>query len=121
MSGIYLDYQATTPLAPQVAQVMQPYLGGNFGNPHSRDHAFGRRAAQAVEEARQSVAKSIGARPSEIIFTSGATESNNTAIKGVVRDGRRHVILSATEHACVLAAAKSIGGCSVLAVDNAGL
>ena len=79
---IYLDHNATTPLAPEVAVAMAPYLGAEFGNPSS-DHALGRRARQAVEEARASVAALIGAAPNEVVFTSGGTESNNLAIRGV--------------------------------------
>jgi cysteine desulfurase len=101
---IYLDYQATTPLDPRVAEVMQPYLGGLFGNPHS-EHIFGWEAAEAVDRAAGAVADLIGASPREIIFTSGATEANNLAIQGVARSAARrgdHVITTAIEHKCVL-------------------
>jgi cysteine desulfurase len=103
----YLDMQATTPLDPRVLEAMMPYYATMYGNPHSRTHAYGWEAEQAVEKAREQVASLIGADPKEIIFTSGATESNNIAIKGVPRFYRRgkkksHVITTATEHKCVL-------------------
>lgn len=102
---IYLDYQATTPLDPRVRAAMEPYLADKFGNPHSAGHRFGWEAEAAVDVARGQVAGLINARPDEIYFMSGATEANNTAIKGVGlaygRD-RRHLVTVATEHKCVL-------------------
>jgi cysteine desulfurase len=102
---IYLDYQATTPCDPRVVQAMLPYFTEKFGNPHSRNHAYGWESEEAVEKARKQVADLIGADEKEIIFTSGATESNNLALKGVAhfyKDRKDHVITVATEHKCVL-------------------
>lgn len=103
-SPIYLDYHATTPVDRRVFAAMAPYFTTHFGNPHSR-HAFGWQAEAAVAHARGHVAKLIGARPEEIVFTSGATESNNLAIKGLARSRSArgaHVITVATEHHAVL-------------------
>ncbi|KAM7200156.1 cysteine desulfurase [Rhypophila sp. PSN 637] len=104
---IYLDMQATTPLDPRVLDAMLPFYTGFYGNPHSRTHAYGWESEKAVEDARQHIATLIGADPKEIIFTSGATESNNMSIKGVARffgrsGKKRHIITSQTEHKCVL-------------------
>lgn len=102
---LYLDYQATTPTDPRVVEKMLPFFGERFGNPHSRTHHYGWDAEDAVEDARAQVASLIGATPKEIIFTSGATESNNLAIQGVGRfykDKRNHIITCVTEHKCVL-------------------
>ena len=104
---IYLDHQATTPLDPDVLDSMRPFTGDAFGNPHSSDHSVGWKAAQAVERSAANVADLIGADAGEIIFTSGATESNNTALLGLAKRstakaGRDRVLLGATEHKCVL-------------------
>jgi len=102
---IYLDYSATTPVDPRVAQKMIPYLTEIFGNPASRSHAFGWKAEEAVEEARGHVAALINADPKEIVWTSGATEGNNLAIKGAAhfyKTKGRHLITQKTEHKAVL-------------------
>ncbi len=102
---IYLDYQATTPTDPRVVEAMLPFFSEAFGNPHSVEHAYGWEAEAAVEGARAEIAALIGAEPREIVFTSGATESNNLAIKGAGRFWRvekPHVITAASEHKCVL-------------------
>lgn len=104
MTSLYLDHAATTPLAPEAFEALRPWLLDHYGNPAS-DHAFGRAARQAVERARAQVAALIGAGVDEILFTSGATESNNLALKGALEfrglDGA-HVISARTEHKCVL-------------------
>jgi len=102
---IYLDYQSTTPTDPRVVEEMLPYFYSKFGNPHSRSHAYGWEAEEAIEIAREKVASLINANPKEIIFTSGATESNNMALKGVARfykEKKNHIITVGTEHKCVL-------------------
>jgi len=103
--GIYLDNQATTPTDPRVVEAMLPFFTERFGNPHSTGHAFGWDAEEAVEKARGQLAALIGATSREIIFTAGATESNNLAIKGAARfhrERRPHVVTLASEHKCVL-------------------
>ncbi|MFQ5958306.1 MAG: aminotransferase class V-fold PLP-dependent enzyme, partial [Alphaproteobacteria bacterium] len=106
---IYLDYQATTPVDPRVLDAMLPYFCDKFGNPHSISHSYGAEAAEAVEKARAEIAALIGADAREVIFTSGATESNNLALKGVARfyadkykGKRNHIVTLATEHKCVI-------------------
>ena len=108
---VYLDYQATTPVDSRVLDAMLPYFREKFGNPHSTSHALGREAAEAVEHGRSQVAALIGADPREIVFTSGATESNHLAIKGAARFLREHcnrVVTLATEHKCVLESARRL-------------
>lgn len=106
---IYLDYQATTPVDDRVMEAMTPYFTQAFGNPHSTSHSYGWEARDAVEVARGQIATMINADPREVIFTSGATESNNMAIKGVGRffAGRKsHMVALKTEHKCVLESIK---------------
>jgi cysteine desulfurase len=125
---IYLDNHATTPLDPRVLEAMLPFLQGKFGNPASRSHSFGWEASKAVDLARQQVARLIAASPDEIIFTSGATESDNLAIKGVAeasRDRGRHIVTVVTEHKAVLDSCKHLEHCgfevTYLPVQNDGL
>lgn len=102
---IYLDHHATTPVDPRVVEAMLPWMTSDFGNPHSRTHAAGRRVAEACDEALQRIAQRIGSQADSLLVTSGATESNNLAIQGVMRhprQSRRHVITAATEHPSVL-------------------
>ncbi len=111
-----MDYQATTPVDPRVFEAMRPYFCELFGNPASKSHSYGWRAEDAVEKARRQVAELIGAQPKEIVFTSGATESNNLAIKGVVdgyADRGNHVITVATEHKGVLDVCKHLKNAEV--------
>ena len=108
---IYLDYQATTPVAREVVDAMLPYFTENFGNPHSTQHEVGRASSAAVEQARKKVATMINAEPHEIIFTSGATESNNLAIKSIAKnyfDQDVQIITCITEHKCVLESCHSL-------------
>lgn len=108
---IYLDYQSTTKTDPRVVDKMLPYFTEQFGNPHSRSHSFGWEAEEAVENARSQIASLIKANPKEIIFTSGATESNNLAIKGTAnfyKEKKNHIITVVTEHKCVLDACRHL-------------
>jgi len=108
---LYLDAQATNPMDPRVLDAMLPYMTSLYGNPHSRTHAYGWESEKAVETAREHIADLIGADPKEIIFTSGATESNNISIKGVARfykSKKKHVITTQTEHKCVLDSCRAL-------------
>ena len=125
---IYLDSHATTPVDPRVVEAMLPYFGEVFGNAASRNHSFGWAAEKAVARAREQVAELIGASPREIVFTSGATESDNLAIKGVAEAATAsepHIITCATEHKAVLDCVKHLEqrGCRVsyLPVDSEGV
>jgi cysteine desulfurase len=124
---IYFDNHATTPVDPRVLEVMLPYFSEKFGNAASRNHEFGWRAEEAVENARGQVARLINGNPKEIVFTSGATESDNLAIKGVAeayRDKGNHIVTQATEHKAVLDSCKRLEKCgyevSCLPVENDG-
>jgi len=125
---IYLDHHATTPLDPRVLDAMLPFFREDFGNAASKNHVFGWRAEAAVEDARERMAAAIGASAQEIVFTSGATESNNLAIVGAARARRRssdHIITVATEHPAVLDPCRSLESegfeLSSLGVDRDGL
>jgi cysteine desulfurase len=113
---VYLDNQATTRCDPRVLEVMLPWFSEDYGNPHSVEHVMGRKAEAAVEAARAEVGALIGAEVREIIFTSGATEANNIAIKGAARfaaamgDARRRIITVATEHKCVVESVADLAG-----------
>jgi cysteine desulfurase len=132
---IYLDNQSTTPLDRRVLDAMLPYFTEQFGNPHSESHVSGKGAMAAIEEARAAVAALIGADPREIVFTSGATEANNLALKGAAhfarahppagREARERIVTLATEHKCVLESAAGLGregfAVTVLPVEPNGL
>jgi cysteine desulfurase len=125
---IYLDYNATTPVDPRVLEAMLPYFTEVFGNPASKNHAYGNEAFKAVEDARESIANAIKARAQEIVFTSGATEAINLAIKGVALANRhrgKHFITVATEHKAVLDCFDWLTGngfeTTILPVDSEGL
>ena len=122
---IYLDYNATTPVAPEVAEAMQPFLGPEFGNP-SCDYPLGLRARDAMHQARREVAALLNCAPEEVVFTSGATEANNLVLKGVAeRRGSGRIITAATEHPAVLAPCRWLASRGfevvVLPVDSHGL
>ena len=103
MSRIYLDSHATTPVDPRVVDTMLPYFTDVFGNPSSMDHAFGHEASEAVQKSRQTIAAAIGAESDDIVFTSGATESDNLALAGVMaKSNKKHIVTCATEHNAVL-------------------
>ncbi|XP_063955755.1 cysteine desulfurase-like [Lytechinus pictus] len=111
--ALYLDAQSTTPLDPRVMDAMMPYSVAYYGNPHSRTHSYGWESEGAVEHARKQVANLIGADAREIIFTSGATESNNISVKGTARfykSKKKHVITTQTEHKCVLDSCRALEG-----------
>ena len=131
---IYLDNQSSTPLDPRVLEAMLPYFTEQFGNPHSESHVYGHNAMAAIEAARGEVARLIGADPREIVFTSGATESNNLALKGAAHFARAHpvgdkvrdhLIAMTTEHKCVLESAAALEregfAVSYLPVEPSGL
>jgi cysteine desulfurase len=111
MRPVYLDYHATTPVDPRVLESMLPYFTEDFGNPASRQHAYGWKAQEAVDRSRTAIAELIGASPAEVVFTSGATESNNLAIKGcaqALRERGDHLVTVATEHRSVLDSFKKL-------------
>ncbi|MCJ7625929.1 MAG: aminotransferase class V-fold PLP-dependent enzyme, partial [Anaerolineaceae bacterium] len=127
MESIYLDYNATTPIDREVADVMVPYLYEHFGNPSS-SHPYGAKTAQAVANARAQVAGLLGCQPGEVVFTSGGTESNNYAIKGIALANRKrgnHIITSAVEHPAVIQVCEWLRSqgfrISILPVDEYGL
>ena len=123
---VYLDYNATTPVAPEVVAAMLPFLGEHFGNPSS-SHPYGRKAAEAVRQARESIANLLGAAAGEIVFTGSATEANNLALLGVARalgGAKRHLVVSAVEHPAVIEPALHLRSegweLSVIPVDAQG-
>src|SRR5689334_4539571 len=126
---IFLDNHSTTPMDPRVLEAMLPYFIEKFGNAASRNHAFGWEAEEAVERARKQIARLIKADAKEIVFTSGATESDNLAIKGVLemyKEKGNHIITASTEHRAVLDTAKSLEAkglahVTYLSVDKQGL
>jgi len=124
MKPIYLDYQSSTPTDSSVIDKMLPYFSDAYGNPHSINHIFGKKAKEAIEENRETISKILGATAQELIFTSGATESNNLAVKGVYdyrsrNHGRNKILISKIEHKCVIEAANSLklSGAEVAYID----
>src|SRR5437762_6118682 len=125
---IYMDNNATTPLDPRVLEAMMPYLTTEFGNAASRSHAYGWKAEEAVQKAREEIAALIGGNEKEIVFTSGATESDNLAIKGVAefyKEKGNHIITTKIEHKAVLDTCKRLEkegfNVTYLGVDKEGL
>src|SRR5262245_53209547 len=116
--AIYLDHHATTPIDPRALQAMMPYLADRFGNAASREHEFGREAAKAVGTARAQVAALVGCDASEIVFTSGATESDNLALKGFATD---RIVTVATEHPAVLDSAAAVERAGTAQVVRLGI
>lgn len=127
-AGVYLDYNATTPVLPEVLEVMEPYFTGRFGNAAS-PHLWGKEASDAVEQAREVLARGLGVSAQELTFTSGATEALNLALFGIAEayqaTGRRHILLAATEHKAVLDPAKVLAArgwqVETIPVDTNGL
>lgn len=118
---IYADYQATTPVDSRVVEAMAPYWNGQFGNPHSSDHAVGWNAAKVVSSAAEDVAILLGADADEVIFTSGATEANNLALFGLAERapaGRNRILVSPIEHKCVLAATQALAERKGLVIES---
>ncbi|MDP2181908.1 MAG: aminotransferase class V-fold PLP-dependent enzyme, partial [Actinomycetota bacterium] len=126
MEQIYLDFNASTPIAPEVREAMQPYLASAYGNPSST-HWAGRPGREAVENARAQVADLLGCTPGEVVFTSGGTEANNHALKGVfyAKGGRGHIITTAVEHPAIIEPCRFLerlgAKLTVLPVDSTGL
>ena len=119
MREVYLDYNASSPLDPRVAEAMMPMLTDAVGNASSV-HRFGRRQAAAVDDAREHVAELVGGRASGVVFTSGATEANNLALRGAVEaapEGRRRLLVSAVEHASVARTARWLADCGLVKLD----
>ena len=110
MHRIYLDHMSTMPCDKRVVQAMLPYLSDVYGNPHSKDHVWGWEASSAVEAAREKVAQVIGAQAKEIVFTSGATEATNLALKGLAGfyKDKKHIVTTQIEHKCVLDSCKML-------------
>ena len=123
MREVYLDYNASAPLDPRVFEAMAPVLSGEVGNASSV-HRFGRRQAAAVDEAREHVAALVGGRPGGVVFTAGATEANNLALRGAVEaapEGRQRILVSAAEHASVGRTARWLADCGVVKLDVIGV